>query len=1030
MIKNSEKIIKRISIRLSYKIVLLLLLLINALFLSNFINNNKNYLNDNEKYNELKNLKGSDDTNVGGLISSNTTWTKASSPYIVTSNVLVMSGISLTIEPGVVIKLGSDKLIRISGELIARGTEEEPIIFTSNQTFPLPGDWDCIEFTNSANDAKFGNMGNYLSGSIMQYCTIEYSGRDDTPGLKILSSSPFIDHCNISNNKYRGLYLNNSFSTIANNIISNNSGGGIYVSSSEMKIINNVINNNSEFQKGGGVYIEGGIVTLKENKITNNIIKQTTPVYDRLEGGGIFAFNSIINIINNKIINNSVINTHTERAFDEAHVFGGGIYIQGGSAKVIDNIITDNYLKAMTDEYFVPDARASGGGIYINSDFANISGNTIRHNSLVAKSPGGAYGTAFTSGGGICIEGDSGYIYDNLVSDNSLNSTTDSWWRDAHAYGGGIYVNGEGLNVKNNNVTNNNLTAFASSTYYHGEWEYVHAYGLGGGIYINGNPANLNGNIFRGNFISTSTSGGGSNYSHGGGVYILSDLINITSNIIAENTVTALNSGDGGGLYASGSGKIMRNKINNNSASGNGGGIYAYINGFIEGNHIINNSANNEGGGIYTSKSPTTINYNKITGNILKGNGKGGGICIKERANIHYVNIFNNYPYDIYNCLIAGSPNIDSTNNWWGTTNDLSIQAHIYDWIDNNTIGLVSYIPYLTSPVTDFTPPLTPAVFDDGYYTNNNHELHATWDSSDTESGIIEYQYAISSYSNVIVNWTSVGMNTEIIRTGLFLDWGTTYFFFVRAKNTWEHWSEVGISDGIIVYDNSIALTPIVTDDGEYVFDVNQLHASWISSDPESGIIEYQYAIGTYPGGINIVSWSSRGSNNEVTHNGLSLNSGTTYYFAVKARNGQGLWSEEGISDGITGDITPPNINKPADITYVEGTTGHIIRWVVIDNNPDNCIIYMDGVIISYSFWTSNIPIEINVDDLPNGRYELTIEVFDVFKNINSDSVIVIVSKKTPSIVGYPWLLMYFIFAVLFIIIILMKKSKILIDNS
>jgi hypothetical protein len=32
---------------------------------------------------------------------------------------------------------------------------------------------------------------------------------------------------------------------------------------------------------------------------------------------------------------------------------------------------------------------------------------------------------------------------------------------------------------------------------------------------------------------------------------------------------------------------------------------------------------------------------------------------------------------------------------------------------------------------------------------------------------------------------------------------------------------------------------------------------------------------------------------------GLNLTVGTTYYFAVKAQNGQGLWSEVGVSDGI-----------------------------------------------------------------------------------------------------------------------------------
>ena len=42
-------------------------------------------------------------TNVSSNITTNTTWTLINSPYIVKSNILVNSGITLNIEPGVVL---------------------------------------------------------------------------------------------------------------------------------------------------------------------------------------------------------------------------------------------------------------------------------------------------------------------------------------------------------------------------------------------------------------------------------------------------------------------------------------------------------------------------------------------------------------------------------------------------------------------------------------------------------------------------------------------------------------------------------------------------------------------------------------------------------------------------------------------------------------------------------------------------------------------------------------------------------------
>jgi hypothetical protein len=78
-----------------------------------------------------------------------------------------------------------------------------------------------------------------------------------------------------------------------------------------------------------------------------------------------------------------------------------------------------------------------------------------------------------------------------------------------------------------------------------------------------------------------------------------------------------------------------------------------------------------------------------------------------------------------------------------------------------------------------------------------------------------------------------------------------------------------------------------------------QLKANWTaSSDVNSGIANYWYAIGTTSGGTNICSWTNNGNSTSVTKTGLTLIDGQVYYFSVKAENNAGLFSSITTSDG------------------------------------------------------------------------------------------------------------------------------------
>jgi hypothetical protein len=75
-------------------------------------------------------------TVFSGGIFSNTTWTLANSPYILNGSVVIFPGKTLTIEPGVVVKVASTSTnsgeqiyLECRGNLIAEGTSNNPISF-------------------------------------------------------------------------------------------------------------------------------------------------------------------------------------------------------------------------------------------------------------------------------------------------------------------------------------------------------------------------------------------------------------------------------------------------------------------------------------------------------------------------------------------------------------------------------------------------------------------------------------------------------------------------------------------------------------------------------------------------------------------------------------------------------------------------------------------------------------------------------------------------------------------------------------
>ncbi len=250
-------------------------------------------------------------TEVGGNISEDTTWTKANSPYIVTSTVQVLEGVKLIIGPGVNIKFSQNTGLNIGGQLRAIGTTDQYILFTSNQSSPAPGDWCGITFVDSSIDAQYDLNKIFFAGNIIKYATIEFAGRhcssQAAAAITCLSSSPFISNNIISHNSgfstAGGLYLRNCENIrIYNNEIVNNSsrgqGGAFWILDTSGEIKHNIIKNNNS-PKGGAFYIAYKSPLIKNNIIENN---NATSI-----GGGFYIRDlyNPIEISGNNLINNT-----------------------------------------------------------------------------------------------------------------------------------------------------------------------------------------------------------------------------------------------------------------------------------------------------------------------------------------------------------------------------------------------------------------------------------------------------------------------------------------------------------------------------------------------------------------------------------------------------------------------------------------------------------------------------------------------------------------------------------------------------
>jgi hypothetical protein len=273
-------------------------------------------------------------TTVSGILTSDTIWNQANSPYMLTGAVGVSIGVTLTIEAGAKVNLGSNYIL-VNGTIAAKGSSPLPIQINGGE----------IRFTHlSSNFSEQTGIGSIIEYSILNstHVIIENSsprinnndfrnsGLSIGGGASLVSNNVFLvsmqnnnaidigdSNATISFNKIAGAYAALTISStkfipmIENNLIIGNRQGFRMTSQFHSPSVTPIIRNNTITQNYVGLFFEkmGGPSPFPT--IINNNIYGNTNLNIDLSGSGVFG------VPDNVIANNNWWGTTNAQAINQ-----------------------------------------------------------------------------------------------------------------------------------------------------------------------------------------------------------------------------------------------------------------------------------------------------------------------------------------------------------------------------------------------------------------------------------------------------------------------------------------------------------------------------------------------------------------------------------------------------------------------------------------------------------------------------------------------------------------------------------------
>ena len=251
-------------------------------------------------------------TNVGGNITTNTTWSLSNNPYILTADVNVFPNVTLVIDSGVIVQGQYD--LNIRGELNLLGKRNYPVICRDL----------TIVFNNAQNSSVVFNDDTlqYLNGSYINYLDMDSAGGINITGTEIFINNSIVTNCGSGITSDANLFLQSTE-------ITNNSGNGVDMMSSGANDLLNIVGCVITGNIGGYAINLGGTLHLNNSSII---------------GGSISTFNQRTDISNSYIKSNIDFINHYQSHSSSPNIIENTIIdIEGG---YIDTYYASNYYKS------------------------------------------------------------------------------------------------------------------------------------------------------------------------------------------------------------------------------------------------------------------------------------------------------------------------------------------------------------------------------------------------------------------------------------------------------------------------------------------------------------------------------------------------------------------------------------------------------------------------------------------------------------------------------------------------------------